>query len=626
MTKRIRMPEAEESPPALRSLPRILAESWAAILVALLPLKFTEMISVPEMPPAFRTDFWSLLTAPFPTVFFSMAAISLLVLALAAFLLHRGPFEARPLLYGLLWIPLAAASLLGLRNASCQEYAVQAIAYVLPLTGCVASLCILTAMRSGFRRILRGALLFAVFLAVFSGFDQWLHQFDLMEAYLNEPGRAEAIQGTLRSRALERRIFGLFNVANTFAGWLAAMLPLALAALWRFGNERVSPPKLSRRVLTCIGLAAIGFLLVRTESRGAFFALIAASALTAMAIPASRRTRTVVIAGLLLCIGLFVLAVTAGRGPLSMLVRLDYFQAAFRMMTREPLFGSGWGDFFHDYFRLRLWEDSEGSHSPHNFLLFFGAQCGVVGFLAAFAVWLFPVWNALRAARRLRWNDAAGFRAFAASFAVLTLSLDLLLEIGIETPASATTLAVLALLAQEESDSAPVRLFPAAPLWSKAAILTGGCAFAFVSIVLVHKEFRSEKAQSDLFYALDPAFSLEADFQPPPPDRVAVLLERTRRDAPHAPFPLAKAAGYCLAIGRADAAVSLLNEAERLSPENPALRLFRTQAMFQANGGRMTEEIRRELARVREAAPKNPDWKRCDEELVRIEALEEMER
>lgn len=625
MTKRIRTPEAEE-PSTLRSFPRILAEAWAATLVALLPLKFTEMISVPEMPSAFRTDFWSLLTAPFPTVFFSMAALLLLVLTLSAFVLHRGVFEARPLFYGFLWIPLAAVSLLGWRNASCLEYAVQAIAYVLPLTGCVVSLCVLTAMRSGFRRILRGALLLSVFLAVLSGFDQWLHQFDLMEAYLSEPGRAEAIQGTLRSRALERRVFGNFNVANTFAGWLAATLPLALAALWRFGNERVSPPKLSRRVLTCVGLAAIGFLLVRTESRGAFFALIAAAVLTAMAIPASRKARILAAAGLLLCIGAFAVVVAAGRGPLSMLVRFDYFQAAFRMMAREPFSGAGWGDFFHGYLRLRLWEDAEGSHSPHNFLLFFGAQCGVAGFLAAFAVWLFPVWNALRAARRLRWNDATGFRAFAPSFAVLTLSLDLLLEIGIETPASATTLAVLALLAQEDSGAASVRLLPAAPGWSKAAVLTGGCAFAIAAFLLAYKEFRSEKAQSELFYALDPAFSLEADFRPPPPDRVAMLLERTRRDAPHAPFPLAKAAGYCLAIGRADAAVSLLNEAERLSPENPALRLFRAQAMFRANGGRMTDAIRRELALVREAAPKNPDWKRCDEELVRIEALEEMER
>lgn len=616
MTKRIPTPEPNE---AERAPIQFFAEALAAILIALAPLKFTEMTSVPEMPPAFRFDVWSIATGSWPTVFFSMASVVLLALSLAAALRHRGGFAAKPLAYGGLWILLAASSLLGWKNASCLEYAVQAIAYALSLGACIVSFCLLSSMRSGFRRILIGSLLTGAFLAVLSGFDQYFHQFDLMEDFLNEPGRGEVIQGNLRSRALERRVFGNFNVANTYAGYLASLLPLVLAALWTFGNQKVSPPKLSRRLLSCLGFAAIGFLLAQTQSRGAFFVLLAAAGLTVLAIPASRKARVAAASALVLCVGAFAFAVFCGRGPLSMLVRFDYFQAAFRMMAREPFAGTGWGDFFHDYLRLRAWTDSEASHTPHDFPLLFGSQCGIPGLLAALGVWLFPVWEALREGRRLRWNDAAGFRAFAPAFGALVLSLDFLLEIAFETPACSMTLAALALATFDDSERGRRRLLPVRV--RIAAFLPLGAALFCASAVATWTEFRSERAQSALFYALDPAFSLERNFQIPPPDRVALLLERAKKDAPRSPFPLAKAAGYFLGIGRPATAAELLEEAKRLSPENPALRLFSIQARFAATG-ELTEAMREELALVRAMSPKNPEYRKSDEELVRIPALE----
>ena len=67
-------------------------------------------------------------------------------------------------------------------------------------------------------------------------------------------------------------------------------------------------------------------------------------------------------------------------------VRADYIARASEMMLANPLCGTGWGDFFHDYTKIKKIDSAEAPHTPHNFLLALGSQCGFPGFLIALAV------------------------------------------------------------------------------------------------------------------------------------------------------------------------------------------------------------------------------------------------
>jgi hypothetical protein len=70
----------------------------------------------------------------------------------------------------------------------------------------------------------------------------------------------------------------------------------------------------------------------------------------------------------------------------SLHARIDYWSCAIKIFLKDPFWGTGWGDFFHDYTKIKTFPGDEAPHTPHNFILAFASQCGILGLLAAVSV------------------------------------------------------------------------------------------------------------------------------------------------------------------------------------------------------------------------------------------------
>ena len=381
-----------------------IAECFAWLLTMLMPIKFASFVSAPEGGALYWSDPVSLLVIAWPLPVFMMAAAELFLLTLWSGTVRKDMALCPPLLkYGALWMVLGGVSCLGLADASCMGYPTQMIAHTLSLACYAMSLAILLSGRRDFAKALIGALVLGGVLSLCSGMYQYWCGFDALREHVQAQSAAagrDIVNENMAIRIGEARVQADFNSCNVYGAYLAALLPFLTVLFWRFGNERVTPPKLSRRLFGGLAFAVTLFLLVKTDSRGAVFSLLAACAAVFFFSRLSRKWKIAGAGLLFLGVAGLVAMVAFGRGALSMFVRFDYVQAAARMMLKHPLTGTGWGDFLHDYPILRLWHDKEAPHSPHNMLMLFGSQCGIAGFLAALAVLAYPVVEACRQIRR----------------------------------------------------------------------------------------------------------------------------------------------------------------------------------------------------------------------------------
>ena len=361
MKKRIHTPDpasvpAGKTPSVPADIPQPgmlwrLLELFACLLTVLLPLKFASFVSTPEGGALYWSDPVSLLVIAWPLPVFMMASSGLLGLTVGA-ALCRKDMTVRPSLlkYGALWCVLGCVSFLGLANASCMGYPPQMIAHTLSLACYALSLAFLLAGRDGFARMLTGSLVLGGVLSLCSGMYQYRYGFEALREHVQAraaAGGREITEG-MSIRIGEARIQADFNSCNVYGAYLAALLPFLTVLFWRFGNERVTPPKLSRRLFGGFIFAVTFFLLVKTYSRGAVFSLLAAC-LAVFFFSRLPRKWKLAGAGLLLLGAAGLAFLIVKRGVLSMYVRFDYVQSAARMMFAHPLTGTGWGDFLHDH-------------------------------------------------------------------------------------------------------------------------------------------------------------------------------------------------------------------------------------------------------------------------------------
>ena len=671
MKKHIRTPESDKRNGGVSSSPkaepfrpeyapvRILwraAECFAWLLTVLLPIKFASFVSAPEGGALYWTDPVSLVVISWPLPVFMMAAPVLLAATLCA-VSFRDPGRSidghesadslpslrwdislrSPLIkYGVLWCILAGVSCLGLADASCKGYPLQMIAHTLSLACYALSLAILLSGRRGFAKPLIGALVLGGSLSLASGLYQYWHGFDALREHIQAQSAAagrDIVNESMSIRIGEARVQADFNSCNVYGAYLAALLPFLTVLFWRFGNERVSPPKLSRRLFGGLAFAVTLFLLVKTDSRGAVFSLLAAGAAVFFF---SRLPRKWKIAGAgLLFLGVAGLAamVVFGRGALSMYVRFDYVQAAARMMFEHPLTGTGWGDFLHDYSILRLWRDKEAPHSPHNMVMLFGSQCGFAGFLAALAVLAYPVVEACRQIRRTNWRDLKDVFALVPAFSCLVLSAGTLLDIGFETTAYSGVLIAFSLLVLMRDMPPSFRLWmqpgwrkrpddvkaleAPSPLTFELPVLL----FMLASFGVASDFFRVEKTYSALIAELNPEFSFEHQSDPgyvPTLDRVQFLLrEAVRASRMRSPFPWNAAADYMFATGETKKAMTAIDQVIELDPLQSAHYVKRARMNYWLAGLNVTDAVHSDLETARRLAPKNPELNRPDADICR---------
>ena len=597
------------------------AELLACLLTVLLPVKFSSIVSVPEVGALYWSDPFSLLIISWPLPVFMIASSILLALTVPAALSRTDMTLCPPLLkYGGLWFVLGCVSFPGLADASCMGYPRQMIAHTLSLASYAISLSILLSGRREFARMLTGALALGGVLSILSGLYQYYYGFEALREHVQaQTAAGRGIDRNMDIRIREARLQADFSSCNVYGAYLAGLLPFLTALFWRFGNERVTPPKLSRRLFGGGALAVMLFLLVKTDSRGAFFSLLAAGAVVFFFSGLPRKWKLAG-AGLLLLGAAGLAAMIAfGRGALSMYVRLDYVQSAGRMMLKHPLTGTGWGDFYHDYPILRLWHDKETPHSPHNMVMLFGSQCGIAGFAAALAVLAYPVFAVCRQAWWTVWRSPADYFALVPGISCLILSAGILLDVGFETAAYSGVLIVFSLLVLMHD--APAVDYPRTPSHCAAILLL--MVPAALSCWHSKQVFLEERAFSALLHELNPQYSFEHQDDPgykPTPDRVEALLKEAVKAAPRSPFPWNAASDYMFMTGRPETALEYLNRSIELDPLQSANYVKRARMLFAFAGMNVTDEVRRDLETARRLAPKNPELNRPDGEIC-IEAF-----
>lgn len=608
--------------------PRFLSravEPAAWVLTFLMPLKFTGLIAVPEMPATYWASFLEIVLCQWPIYTFDLLAALLLGLCTLTIPVQNTlGFSKKTNLYTLGWVLLPIVSLLGIIHASTWDFYAQMIDYTFALACYAVSLHLLLCNRPGFAKSLLWAVVGGALLSLLSGFHQYWTGFQNTMEFLYTEGSKTGIdllQGGMKTRLEESRVSADFAVCNVYAGYLATLLPVIFFTFWRVGNELVEPPKKARWILSIPFLLLMLFLLKETGSRGGLLALCGGAFLTVFCLKLPTRWRAGFLCTAVLGLLGFTWLVYSGRGFGSMIFRFDYYQAAFRMMLQEPLTGTGWGDFFHDYTSLKIMSNDEAPHTPHNMILFFGAQCGIPGFLLTTALLLLPCWAGIRALRSMPapWKDLPFYRILVLTGAIVIWTIDTMMEVNFETPGSLVTAMAIAYLlltflkSDTADDSGPTE--PGSnPIESGRQragfgmiLLRLGCV-GLVLFTFLHslQMSRAELYWNALFEATSPQFARNEEQRKMRPDQIVQLLSDTVRYAPNSPFPWANAADYMTRAGYYADAERFLDEAIKRSPQRTAFHFRRYLLLYHQPGRR--QEAMESLEKARKGFPGNPDY------------------
>jgi O-antigen ligase len=193
-------------------------------------------------------------------------------------------------------------------------------------------------------------------------------------------------------------VFGFFQSPNTL-GAAASLLMLIGAGLM---IQRIAEKEAVKWAVPAIAIVLIGgvVVLALSRSRGALatvgVGLVAFALLGRYREALGRKPRPAFIVGLIVIIG-GLLAVIGhglahGRLPTSTLTfRWQYWVGAARMIRQHPALGTGWSNFYLDYLAQRLPNAPEEIKDPHNFLVRFFSELGIVGGVLVI-IWVIGLW------------------------------------------------------------------------------------------------------------------------------------------------------------------------------------------------------------------------------------------
>jgi hypothetical protein len=206
--------------------------------------------------------------------------------------------------------------------------------------------------------------------------------------------------------------FGMFALANTFAGLLLVWFLVAIGTIASAWQRRSNWKELLGPILAA-GLMA--YCLILTKSRTAGVGLLAgltvwgACSLWRSGLKPMRWLAYTAAGCMTLLVMLAVAAVSGGfdvavitQAPKSMSYRLQFWSGTWKVLCERPLLGTGPGNFRHLYLRYKLPESSEEIADPHNFMLDLWANGGLVA-LIGLLVFLFFVFRRLKSTS----NEAA---------------------------------------------------------------------------------------------------------------------------------------------------------------------------------------------------------------------------
>jgi O-antigen ligase len=233
----------------------------------------------------------------------------------------------------------------------------------------------------------------------------------LRKAWEQVTGRPMALDDpeleNFAERVQQNNVFGTFANPNSFAGYLALLLPLAVgfaAVAWRRRDTTWQP------VAAVVAAGLVAAALFFTHSRGANLAIILVGAVLALWFGRHfLRRRLAWSAGgvaLLVVAGVVAARVPAAwtavdRAGQSMGLRLNYWTAARGMIRDHPWLGVGPGNFSRYYPRYMVPTTvDEKITDPHNFVFDVWSNAGVFALAGLFLALGGGAWRLGRTARR----------------------------------------------------------------------------------------------------------------------------------------------------------------------------------------------------------------------------------
>lgn len=621
----------------------------AVFFTFLLPLKFGSIACIPErvfFPTNLITWFifiWPPSLFPLLSSLFSMAVVA--VCPPPHMWRHR-------LTLVLVWTLLGLVSIIGFLNASVHDFPLLEVMHFSGIALFGLSIFCLIETRPEICEWLFIAIILGVLLSAILGFQQYWEGFEATKNYVyqQELRTGLRITGDLRSRIMETRVFSTFALCNSFAAHLILTIPLCIWGLLRNLNvlkaaivlyltaaligavsycdnffmhfflsfAYVSTAvvvllykdicgkirKILASIMCLLSVLLLSSMLYYTGSRAAIIAFGAAAILILVVLPFPKKVRVIMACLIPVITVFFFYTVSKGRNIASLAVRFDYFLASLKMFAEHPFSGTGWGDFFHEYTRIKLFPNPEAPHSPHNFIMDFTSQTGFLGLLISSMALFIPLYIIFCEIRKKNQAEVMQGRNMVILLGWFAWGLHALADINSQIPGSVATGITMLMLMSFAPEKTETSKTPKVPWNRKVAFLW---YFVFSLLIALTMSFsiyriRGELAFCGLQSLCEPNFATREEINAIPFSKVENALASCRQYMPYSPFPWASAGNFAEERGFWGMAEQYHKKAIELSPERSAFyyRLYITQMILGKK-----EEAKAGIKKARELFPNN---------------------
>jgi O-Antigen ligase/Tetratricopeptide repeat len=570
----------------------------------LLPLKLGGIVGVPEATGLFTDELAAYLIITWPVFLFPFISGILLLLALMAFPFKTVSFDKdKTFIIAFLWVFLAFASLLGAVNATVWDFVIMEVTHIFGVVAYILAVYLLLKNVPKARTMLIASMLAGLIMTVYLGLEQYFVGFAEMREYILEQEKSGIVGGGgLRSRIFDDRVHMPFSGCNSLAGYLLLTIPLCLVTLWKL-CAKVEPPKTARLIFIPIVAACLFFVFFVTKARGAFLSLILAGGVFIVFFPVKKWLRwSIIIAVPLVFIVGMLYIYKFGRGFDSMKVRVDYIWVSIKLLFKHPFAGTGWGDFFYDYMKIKTIQSKEAPHTPHNLFLALGGQAGILAMLASIGALFYPLWLGAKKVRSLIAEHNYMQEDVALLFGLIAFLFHAMMDIDLQVPALIATAGAITLLLaipaeNKNENSKPVRRISACFV---------ALVVAAVAIVGGWHLISSEYVFSKLTDTCELRKKTPEQIANINPDEVYGKLEAALKARPYSPFPYSSAGAFYMGTRRLERAEFCYKEALKLAP-NCAAYYFRLFSIQDLQG--RSEEAKKNLLKACELFPNNPKYK-----------------
>lgn len=574
-------------------------------LTFLLPLKFGSLAVLPEATSFYPGDLFSWLIINWPAHSFGIFSGVALFAALVVFAPGMRPLRTSGGATALLWsFGLVLVSLIGWINAATIDYAVGETIHLAGIGAYVLAIRLWLRNRPEERRWFCAALAAGACWLIYSGLSQYFVGFaETREFVEKQIAEGIPISHVMVAKINDDRVFATFVSCNVLAGYLLLLLPVTLYAVWRFAGH-FEPVRLSRILLCGLVFSGLAAVLLLTRSRAAFLAALLTAGAFAMTLPKRRIYRCIPVVVLALAIvGGAIYIHRAGRGFGSMAERVDYLRSSVKMIAEKPLAGHGWGGFFYRHMELKTTGTDESAHDPHNLVMAFASQTGVIGGAVALAAVLLPLfWLGRRIFRRggeeTPEEGADGF-ARAVFWGECAFLLHAHMDVDLQIPASMAAAGAMLVAALPEASAQM-----AARGRRRWLLVAAGMLLAAVAAMGNILWLRAEMAYDRLITLARPQ-SAQDRLRPVSDAEVVKALREAVALRPGSPFPWEIAGDYFWSRRDGAMAEKCYREAARCTPDRPSLyRRFFDLEMARGNRAAAAKHLRRML----ELFPSNPKY------------------